>query len=190
MIESTEKDNSLNSENVEYAKFWTRAGAYLIDAVIIIIITLPTSKYNIQNYKSFSFYLVITIIAILYKPLMESFFGATLGKLLLDLKVTNLNYNRIGLKQSFVRSSILIVPTMLYIPIYFFAFNNPDMKNIISLIDFSEALASYYPIQNIISNLMMIILLIDIVVLLIDKTKRQVSLHDQIGKTYVIKTKK
>jgi hypothetical protein len=104
----------------------------------------------------------------------------------LDLKVTDHNFNQINFKQSLMRSIILVFPVILSVPIYYLAFNNPILANITGVLEFAQALTLEYPIQSWIGNLSLTILLIDIIVLLTDKTKTQKSLHDRIGKTFVI----
>ena len=133
--------------------------------------------------------MIIAIIGILYKPLLEYYFGATIGKYALDLKVTNTNFNRMTLSQSFLRSSILYLPTVFFIPITYLAFNNPEILKINSITEYAQTVALNYPMQNYITNLMQLIIVVDIIFLLTDKTKTERALHDRIGKTYVIKTK-
>jgi len=181
-----DNNNNNSLEHVEYATFWSRAGAYIIDGVIVGSATIMINAINIANFKSFLIYLPMAIIAIFYKPFMESKYGATFGKMFLKLKVTDQNFNRISLSQSFLRSIILIFPAILFVPIYYLAFNNPNLIEATQLIEFAKGFAAEYPIQSWISNLSFLIILVDIIVLLTDKTKTQRSLHDRIAKTYVI----
>ncbi|WP_139856770.1 RDD family protein [Aequorivita sinensis] len=181
----------INAENqtekqIEYATFWSRAGAYILDGIIVGAFTLFINAINIANFKSFLIYLLIAIVAIFYKPFMESKYGATFGKMALKLKVTDQNFNQIDFKQSLLRSIFLIFPAIFFVPIYYFAFNNPNLAEYTQIFEFSQGLAIEYPIQSWISNLSFIIIVVDIIVLLTDNTKTQRSLHDRIGKTYVI----
>jgi hypothetical protein len=89
-----------------------------------------------------------------------------------------------------LRSIILIFPAILFVPIYYLAFNNPNLAESSQIMEFAQGLALEYPIQSWISNLSFIIIVVDIIVLLTDKTKTQMSLHDRIGKTYVIFNRK
>jgi uncharacterized RDD family membrane protein YckC len=117
---------------------------------------------------------------------MESKYGATFGKMALNLKVTDQNFNQINFWQSLLRSIILVFPAILLVPIYYLAFNNSDLAEFTKLLEFVQGFAAEYPIQSWISNLSFLIIVIDIIFLLTDKTKTQRSLHDQIAKTYVI----
>ena len=179
-------EENILEHKVEYATFWSRAGAYIIDGIILSSFMLIINAINIANFKSFLLYLPVAIIGISYKPFMESKFGATFGKMALSLKVTDQDFNLINLQQSLLRSTILIFPAIFFIPIYYFAFNNPVLANSTQLIEFGQVLAFEYPIQAWISNLGFLIIVIDTIVLLTDKSETQRSLHDRIAKTQVI----
>lgn len=115
-----------NNKNVKFASYGTRIGEYLTDMIVLSIVIIPLNYYNFIDLKSFPIYLIVALFGILYKPLLEHFFGGTVVKYALDLKVTDLNYNKISLKQSFLRSFILIIVPILFIPIQYLAFNNPQ----------------------------------------------------------------
>ena len=76
MAEIINAENSAK-ELVEYATFWTRAGAYILDTIIVSAFTLFVNAINIANFKSFLIYIPVALIAIFYKPFMESKYGAT-----------------------------------------------------------------------------------------------------------------
>jgi len=181
---------NLINEEVEYATFWNRAGAYILDAFFLILITGVINFINISNYKSFILYLPFALIGICYKPFMESYYGATIGKMVLKLKVTNKNFEKIDITTSILRSLILIFPAVMYVPIYYMAFNNPNLADLNGLMEFSKALSAEYSMLGIIGNLSMILIIADIIFLLTDSTKTQRSLHDRIANTYVISDKK
>ncbi len=170
-------------ENKPFAKFWDRAGAYLIDMIIIGVFSFTLNYFNFSEFKSFLFYLPVAIIAILYKPFLESTYGSTFGKMLLNLEVVNENFERINFKRSFLRSLLLIFPAILFIPIYYLAFQDPLVLN---AADSVHAIQANYPMIGLISNLSFFIILADLITLLISK-KRMQSLHDIIAKTYVVK---
>ncbi|MEM9679835.1 MAG: RDD family protein [Bacteroidota bacterium] len=182
------KDNPfIEFENhVEYVSFWPRAGAYIIDGILVGVVAATLNIINIIQFKSFAFYLFITLLTSLYKPYFESKYSATLGKMMLKMKVTDYNFNPISVQRSLLRSALLIGPSLLYIPIYFLAFDNPNVLRTDGFLDFTQTLAMEYPIQSWISNLVFLIVVVEIIVLLADSTKTQRALHDQIAKTFVI----
>ena len=171
---------------VEFATFWSRAWAYILDGILLGAFALTFNAINIANFKSFLLYLLVALISISYKPIMECSYGATLGKMLLKLKVTDQNFNPIDFRQSLFRSLILIIPSILYIPIYYFAFSNETLLRSTQIVEFSTGFAAAYPLQAVVGELAFIIVVIDLIVLLTDKTRTRRSLHDRLGKTFVI----
>lgn len=179
--------NTITSEErFEFATFWSRVAAYLIDIILVGGFTALFNVINVANFKSFILYFIIATIAILYKPLMETYYGATLGKMTMKLKVTNFNFCSIDLKQSLIRSLIFIIPSLLYFPIYYLAFKNPELANANQIFIFSSGLLKEYPIQSWIGRLSFILITIDVIFLLTDSTKERKSFHDRLAKTYVI----
>jgi uncharacterized RDD family membrane protein YckC len=172
---------------VEYIKFWPRAGAQIIDSIAIALITSIVNIYNLSSIKSFSIYLTIALLSILYKPFMEYKFAATLGKMVLNIKVVNQNFEKIDFLTSLKRSAIFIIPNLFYIPFYYLAFRNPKIIEVNGILEFSKFFSSEYPLQGVIAFVSFGLILADIIVLLSDSSKKEVSLHDRIGMTYVIK---
>jgi uncharacterized RDD family membrane protein YckC len=179
-----------NETTFKLANFWNRAGAYLIDIIIVGGVSYLINGLNILSFKSFAFYLVFALLGIAYKPFLESYYGATIGKMVLKLKVTDENHDQIDITTSILRSLILIFPTVLYIPLFYTAFNNPEFQNINEIFAFSQAMAMEYSMQEIIGNLAFILLTADLVFLLTDLNGRNRSLHDRIANTQVIKEQK
>jgi uncharacterized RDD family membrane protein YckC len=180
-------NNTGNTEEIEFAPFWTRAGAYFMDSLLISMIALPLNFLNITEYKSFPLYLAVALVSMLYKPLMEYYYAATIGKLFFKLRVSDHDFNRITLGQSFIRSLNFIIPSLLYIPVYYLAFNNPELISISDLEKFTEALITSYPWQNNITTLTILLFLTEIILLLFDNSGKKRSFHDRVAHTYVIK---
>lgn len=172
--------------NISYGSFWQRTWAYLIDSIVVLCINFPIIYYSITELKSFVFYLVAVLIGILYKPLMEYYFGFTLGKKALKLKVVTIDYESINLKQAFLRNSLQILPVLLYIPIYYLAFNDSYLMSIDSYIDFAVQFEEYYPFEKYISTLSFLLLLSEIIFLLSDNKRMRRALHDRFAKTLVV----
>ncbi len=88
----------------EYAGFWRRVAASLIDGLLISAVTAPITLVTFSSYTDpgnqaagAPYYPIITIAQWLYFALMESSSKqATLGKMALGIRVTDLNGNRIG----------------------------------------------------------------------------------------------
>jgi uncharacterized RDD family membrane protein YckC len=170
-----------------YAKFWDRFGAYILDALIVGLISYGINYLNFISLKSFYVYLPIAIIAILYKPYMESRHQATLGKMALNLRVTDLNYEQIDFEKSLLRSLIVMIPALIYIPVQYLAFDNPNLMAIDGFWNFSQGVAATYPTMGTFNSIFSLVFLVDLIMLLADSSKRQRSLKDRMAKTYVLK---
>ena len=84
------------------AGFWIRFGAQIIDGLVFIPIVVLTF-YNMYRFKSTVLLVAITLPGLVYKPLMESFYGATLGKMSCGIKVIDDNCNKISLTRAYIR---------------------------------------------------------------------------------------
>jgi len=176
-------------EEIVYGKFWDRFGAYIIDAIIIGIPSFGLNYLNFITLKSFYLYLPIALIGLFYKPIMESKYQATLGKMVLDLKVTDLELNKINFEKSLLRSLIFMLPALIYLPVQFLAYDNPSLTELNGFWEFSQAIQSTYPLAGIFNCFFSIIFLVDLIMLISDDSKKQRSLKDRLAKTLVIKQK-
>lgn len=92
---------------IRYASFWARLAAYILDCIVtaipIFIIKLIFSDAASEYPRSFSL-LCNLIINWIYLASMESSKNqASLGKMALDLKVTDLSGNRISFGRATIR---------------------------------------------------------------------------------------
>ncbi|MCM4162403.1 MULTISPECIES: RDD family protein [unclassified Arenibacter] len=174
------------TEEPRYAKFWDRFGAYILDALIVGLISYGINYLNFISLKSFYIYLPIALIAILYKPYMESRHQATLGKMALNLKVTNLNYEQIDFEKSLLRSLIVMIPALFFIPVQYLAFYNPNLLAIEGFWNFSKGVAETYPTMRTFNSIYSLVFIADLIFLLTDSSKRNRSLKDRIAKTLVL----
>ena len=128
--------------NTTYAGFWLRFVAYIIDYIIIYVvqsfifipvlgllgITFASNMENVENMSEAETLgmigsimavagataLLTTVIAILYWSLMESSkFQATVGKLALGLKVTDMEGKNLDLTKSLIRNVCKIISGMI-----------------------------------------------------------------------------
>jgi signal peptidase I len=88
--------------------FWTRAAAFIIDQIIILLILfilafiLALLGLNIEGLDNFLYY----FISIVYGSVLIWKYGATLGKRWLKLKVVNTPYQKVSLGKAILRESI------------------------------------------------------------------------------------
>jgi hypothetical protein len=96
--------------DIVYSKFWDRLGAYLLDGCIVLAVTLPLSYFNITSWKIPSLYILIGLISILYKPVLECRYGATLGKMIVRLEVVGHDFGKITVSEEVKRVSFYLSP--------------------------------------------------------------------------------
>jgi len=172
-------------KNVEYAGFWIRVGAGLLDGLILLPIT-GLSFYNMLSMKSLPLMIVLTLIAFLYKPLLEWKRGATLGKQAVGIKVVDEDLEPIDAGQAFQRYFPWIITYILSIMTNFYIFNSSGFEDLEGFMEMSMAL-SETP-YAMFSNIYNVIFFIIIIYLVFDKKKQ--GLHDKFARTYNIRVRK
>ena len=123
------------------------------------------------------YFSIIVATPILYSILMHGFFGWTLGKKILRIKVVrNSDEKKINFFQAVLRD---IVPLLLVLfGIYSFAQ--------VAVAGDTNAFVRYEPLFNTINNVYALWLLLEIITMLFNKKRR--ALHDFIANTVVIDT--
>lgn len=109
----------------EYASFWNRFGAFFIDFLVLMPLA-GLSIYNMISLKAIWLLFLISIVQLLYKPLLESEYGATLGKMALKLKVVTGTGAKMNLGESFLRNVLSIIPALVQAAFGFMLLQDPD----------------------------------------------------------------
>jgi uncharacterized RDD family membrane protein YckC len=92
----------------EYAGFWRRFGAIMIDGILIAVVGLFFKLLGLYSVG------LDILLALLYTPFFEaSELQATPGKALLDMRVVSLTGERITFKKAFIRYLVRIVSGLL-----------------------------------------------------------------------------
>lgn len=176
-------DTNLSSpKEIKYAGFWIRVAASLVDGIV----TTPIGILIIYNFiviKSYPLMVLFTILSMLYKPLMEWRYGATLGKMALKIKVVNENQKFISLDQAFGRFMPWVINHTLSLISYYYIFQTDAFMEMDSILNM-EALSTESPIETA-NTLYFFIFIIIIGSLIYDK--RSQGIHDKIAQTFVIK---
>lgn len=178
-------DNHDYKEEIEYAGGWIRTKAAIIDGFV----TTPIGAliiYNFLSVKSFPLMIFYTILTMLYKPLMEWRYGATLGKMALKIKVVNENQEFLSFDQAFGRYIPWMINHILSLISYYYIFKTEAFLEMDSILHM-EALSSPTPIET--ANTVYFFIFLFIIGSLI-YDKRHQGFHDKIAKTIVIKIAK
>lgn len=92
----------MEEPRIEYAGFWIRVLAAFID-FFALIIPFGLYMYAFYFWKSLPLTLVFLLPMYIYKPFMEMKYGATLGKMAIDVKVVTLDFQLMSLKETLIR---------------------------------------------------------------------------------------
>jgi uncharacterized RDD family membrane protein YckC len=168
-----------------FVGFWPRFGALLIDGVILIVTGYLFTLF-FSDTDSIAFILITSIIPFLYHPVMEYYSGATIGKMAIGIKIVNHELQKLSLSNVIVRNLIYIVLQIISICIELYGSQHPEenrnpFANIFSN-DYGTDL--YVKLSIIYFISIIIIYVLELIFLLTDEKFR--TLHDRIGKTYVV----
>ena len=178
-------DNLFKGEEKEiiplrFAGFWIRFVASFLDGLIMLPLAI-VNIFAITYFNSIPIYVLSILLSAAYKPFCEFKFGATLGKMAIDLKVVNEKFQKISIEQALLRATPFLLSSIIGIlMILLIDINNIDEN--IGFLEFGEIMqnSNYYWLENI-SNL---ILLVSCLVVAFDTRKQ--GLHDKLAKTYCV----
>jgi uncharacterized RDD family membrane protein YckC len=128
---------------------------------------------------------LVLFVGLIYKPIQEYNYGATIGKKFMKLMVVNKDYEKINLKEVLLRNIFDIVWRIFFFVITLIIYKSEGFLNISSnkeFVDFQKDIINLNPYLL----LYLFIIIIEIVFILTDKKRR--ALHDRIGNTFVIKS--
>lgn len=182
MSEEYLDDNTEQKNQIEYAGAWIRTKASLFDGLV----TAPIGGiviYNLLIVKSFPLLIFTTLLLLLYKPLMEWRYKATLGKMVCKIKVVNEKKEFLTIDQAFGRSIPWIINHALSLMSYYYIFQTEAFNKMNSIFNM-EALSVSTPVENA-NTVYFFIFLVILGSLIYDK--RYQGFHDKIAKTLVIK---
>src|SRR5262249_51647270 len=111
---------------LNYAGFWIRVGAKLIDILIFMVLAIPFvvllifSVKNAPARQPFAqlafqaiFQLVFTVLTVAYTTICHAKYGATVGKMACGLRVVTPEGNRISYARSFGRAMAEMLSGMI-----------------------------------------------------------------------------
>ncbi|MEM9820984.1 MAG: RDD family protein [Bacteroidota bacterium] len=164
-----------------FAGLWHRFAANILDNCLFIPIIL-ISHYNLFNLKWLLVELLLSGLWIVYKPYMEYRYGATLGKMVLKIKVVNTQYNAIDSDQAVRRFLVFLFGYMGVWLVNYWLFTHPEFMEVVDY----ESLGKLQKRLNaeFIINVANIPLFVSVIAMMFDPQKQ--ALHDQFAGTYCI----
>lgn len=178
------EQTQVNPLYIQYGGVVRRIGAFIAD---MIFITIISALNNFIFSFGTGFYIntaIFTILVLLYRPLMEGYYGATLGKMLFKLKVVNQEFTKATFSKTFARNIFHIVYLLVnagFAVYIYYQFQNMSTDMVLSN---GENLQVF---GGIVIGAYAFILLLDLVIML--GSPKYYSLHDRIAGTYVVKAK-
>jgi uncharacterized RDD family membrane protein YckC len=180
----TEKEPVLPETEVEFATFWPRLGAAILDAVIIGLVTLPITFINIATWKMPSLYILTSIVTLTYKPFMEYRYGATVGKMAAGLKVVSHDFGKITLNEEMKRVSFYYLPSILIAILTAKSYFTADLFSISGFTQFQDYVGLTNPAIPWVNGIVFVFVVADCITFFSNEQRR--SLHDMYAGTYVI----
>jgi uncharacterized RDD family membrane protein YckC len=116
----------------EYAGFWIRTGASLIDLVVYLPI-IGINIYNLNSLKSLPLQIFTTVLLMVYKPWMEFQYGSTLGKMAVRVKVVSRDSDSISIQQAVIRNAPGFASQILAMITTVLLFMHPDFQTVSSM---------------------------------------------------------
>jgi uncharacterized RDD family membrane protein YckC len=163
------------------AGFWIRVGASIIDSVIFIPIAV-LSIWNLYSLKSTAVLIIISIPGFIYKPFMESFFGATLGKMACGIKVIDDNNSKLSLFGAYVRAFPFLLSTGINLAGQLIVFSSSQYQSASSMAEIGLAQQeNYLKIVGLVVNIF-----VTIECVFAAFTFRKRALHDMLAESFCV----
>lgn len=105
---------------MEYAGFWVRVLAKLIDFIMFLpLLCISYILFKDNNYIFLRISLSITVLMLLYNIIFVYLIGRTLGKMVMNLKVVKTDGGKVGIVNSISREVFAIISLLLWIILSF-----------------------------------------------------------------------
>lgn len=181
ILDNDLEENTPDLQTVRFAGFGVRVGASIIDSLVMLPL-IGLNYYNILNFKSLSFALLLALVSAAYKPFLEYYYGATVGKMFLKIKVVNEQLQAISPEQALIRYTPWVLSVGINILATIAFFQVPEFSEVSDLLSYGE-LANTSPYQKWI-QFSIWIAPISAFGMLFNAEKQAV--HDQLARTYCI----
>jgi len=163
------------------AGFWIRAGAHIIDSLVFIPL-IALAVWNSIHLKSTALLVLVSLPALFYKPFMESFYGATLGKMACGIKVIDDNGKKLPLFDAYVRALPFLISTVITLTSHLILFSSPQFQSAESWMEIAQAQQdSFLETVNKILGLLIVI-----ECLFAAFTFRKRALHDMLAESFCV----
>lgn len=170
----------MTDDNLRYKTGFRRFGAAIVDALVFVPLAFADNyvRFNLDSKAGLVFWLTfMTAVTIFYSVFMHFKYGQTLGKMVANVKVVNLDETRnLTIRQALLRDSFyILVETvgLLYFVIELISVNLSTTELLNGFDDFGGTVAIIW-------------ILLELVSMLTNEKRR--AIHDFIAGSVVIKT--
>lgn len=181
ILDNDSREDPARLESVRFAGLGVRIGASLIDSVVMIPL-MGLNYYNIIDYKNLQLALILALISAAYKPFMEYYYGATVGKMAFKIKVVDYQLRAITLEQTLIRYSPWLLSVVINLLSTIYLFRLDEFAEVKDFFAYGE-LGNTSPYQKWIQFSIWIAPISAFGILF--NPFRQ-AVHDQLAKTYCI----
>jgi uncharacterized RDD family membrane protein YckC len=164
------------------AGFWIRVVAALIDFIIVLSPLQVAVFIALVYVKSLPLFLLVSIPGFVYKPLMESRYGATLGKMACGLRVIDQHGRRLSIVAAYVRFLPWLVRAPVSLITIVWVFSAPQFQAVSGFLELGR-LMQQSPVHQL-STILGYVGLIDCVTAAFTNRKR--AIHDMIAGSYCV----
>jgi len=163
------------------AGFWIRAVARVVDNLIFIPL-IGLIFYNIFVIKSSLLMFLIAIPDFFYKPLMESYYGATLGKMACGIQVMDAKGQKLTLSAAYMRFIPFLISNILTLIRALILFSLPGFSSASTLAEIARV-EETNPVEHF-KTIISLLVLVDCIVA--GFTYRKRAVHDMMAGSYCV----
>lgn len=174
-------DEGIEKRPVEYASFWSRVGASLLDTLILLPVAV-LNIYNVLDFKQLPLYVLLGFVGLVYKVFMEYKYSATLGKMIVKIRVINEEEENINLEQAVVRNVFHLFISVISFLAGLYLFVQPGFSGITTFMEYGLALQEGP--HQLISQMANVLFFVSCL-FVVFRDNRQ-ALHDSMAGTYVV----
>jgi uncharacterized RDD family membrane protein YckC len=163
------------------AGFWIRFAAHFIDGLILLPLVIILI-INLYIFKNTALLILLSLPSFLYKPLMESIYGATLGKMACGIKVIDGMGQKLDLGTAFLRALPFLLANFIGTLQSLILYSSSEFQSATTIEEMGQ-LQQFGPI-DIVVYLVNFIVLADCIVAAFSYRKR--ALHDMLAGSYCV----
>lgn len=181
ILDDNFKGNDYEEIPIQYASFWQRVAASLIDGLVMIPVVGILTMNNL-NWKILVVFLICWGVVTLYKPYMEFKYEATFGKMAMGIKVISQDLEPLSARQALERYVPWLPNQILSLFAMVRLFNAPGFQEANSMLEIAIIQTEIGATDQ--SAIMGLLLIIACVFVAFDSENR--GLHDMMAGTFVI----